>query len=221
MSAERPETITFAKRVFDREGADAPALLAECTRRLSPIARSRAASEWLVERLRTLWQSTTPAGSLAADAWLDETGRFLQDLPGDIVSDAIDETIRRGRGFTPTAGEILAHANPMLLKRQYQRAALDMMVNGIPKPPRKPWEPETRELSPEDRVSPEEMDEILRRHGIDLSDRPEEPNRFVGPKLEAREARAPSVEDYVRMGVDRETAERCVAERTAGGGEAQ
>lgn len=147
-----------AIRVLNREGLEPAALLAQLTEGTKPVA-----TEWLAERLKVLWKSSTPSGSLDAKAWLHETGRLLMDLPGDIVSRAIDEAVMGSlRGFMPTVGEIRAIAVPRFEERKRQAARMRAVVHGDLGRPRYPWEPVEREIAEEDLCTPEEAAEILR-----------------------------------------------------------
>lgn len=79
----------------------------------------RVDSDWMQDRLRRLWKSSTPANSLDADTWLKETGRLLSDIPRDILSWAIDEAVKTSeRGFMPAVGPIRAFADPKLAERK-------------------------------------------------------------------------------------------------------
>lgn len=144
-----------ARRVFDREGVDVPALITDHERALTPVA-----SDWLQKRLRLLWKSSAIGGSLDATAWLHETGRLLSDLPHDIAAWAIDETVKRSeRGFLPSVGEIRALADPKLLERRraFGRLKLVRDVNIERKP---------APLAPEDRCTPEQAREVMLKCGI-------------------------------------------------------
>jgi hypothetical protein len=199
-----PITIEQAKRVFAHHGFDAPSMLEHADRALIPIQRSRDDSGWLLDRLDRLWKSTVPAQSLTAEAWLNETGRMLQSLPRDIVADAIDRHIEGGKGFTPTAGEILAIANPLHLRRKAQRLALKLMVHGLDPQPVYPWDRNReREIPADELCTAEEAKEILANCGF-------KPKSIDDLAPRERGQRVPTVEDYVKMGLSREQAEQAL-----------
>lgn len=65
-------------------------------------------------------------------AWLHETGRLLNDLPGDILSGAIDECVKEpGRVWLPSVGEIREKAAAPLQKRERIAARLCHLANLI------------------------------------------------------------------------------------------
>lgn len=145
-----------ARRVFDREQVDVPALITDHERALTPVA-----SDWLQRRLRVLWKSSAIGGSLDATAWLHETGRLLSDLPHDIVAWAIDETVKKSeRGFLPSVGEIRTFADPKLLERRRFLGRLKLVRDA--NEPSKP-----KPLPPEERCTPEQAREIMRQCGIE------------------------------------------------------
>lgn len=151
-----------ALRIIEREGCDAPALLDALNAGLEPVD-----NHWLAARLTVLWKSSTPAGSLDAKAWLHETGRLLCDLPRDILAQAIDTAVQSSlRGFMPTVGEIRAIAKPLQEERKRQAARMRVVVHGELGRPRYPWEPEEREIAPEDLCTPEEAEALIRKHRI-------------------------------------------------------
>lgn len=140
--------------MFNRESVDIVPLIASHERALTPVA-----SDWLQKRLRLLWKSSTPSGSLDATAWLHETGRLLSDVPADILAPAIDEAVKRSeRGFMPTVGEIRAIADPLLLQRRRDLGRLKLVRDFQPEP--------KRELAPEDRCTPEQAREVMLACGI-------------------------------------------------------
>lgn len=150
-----------AKRLLAEHRIDVPETLKQVRTMLAPVE-----PKWLADRLRALWQSTIPSGSLRAEAWLAETGRLLKHLPLDIVSAAIDQAVANSaRGFTPTAGEILAIAKPLLAKRRAVEIRLRDIANGRPLRPG-----EVRDtFRPEDRCTPEQAREIRARFGLEAA----------------------------------------------------
>jgi hypothetical protein len=176
-----------ARRVFEREHVDVPALIAQHESALAPVA-----SDWLASRLKLLWKSSTPSGSLSATAWLHETGRLLSDLPHDIAAWAIDEAVKRSeRGFMPSVGEIRALAEPKLLERRRSLGRLKLVRDC--KIDRKP-EP----LAPEDRCTPEQAREIMERCGI----KPDETDESRAAARAHRDPpRAPDRQWYLDNGV--------------------
>lgn len=146
-----------ARNQLIEAGIDVPAMIRHADLMLAPVS-----PKWLADRLKVLWKSTVPAGSMAAKEWLAETGRLIKHLPIDIVAFAIDETIRRSdKGFTPTASEILKYANPLIGERHRVRRRLDHVAHGGPHP----WKNEI-DIAPEDCCSPEQAAEILSSFGM-------------------------------------------------------
>lgn len=128
-------------------GIDPGSLLADMERLLQPVE-----SNWLAERLRILWKSSTPAQSLDATVWLHETGRLLSDLPKGILASAIDEAVKTStKGFMPGVGQIRAIAEPEadLLRRNVER--LRMVVN-YGSVGQIPYRPRREEDGPNDQV---------------------------------------------------------------------
>lgn len=170
LTSEKPfdeAEIAYAKRKI-RE--DLPALLRQANSDVVP-----AQEDWITDRLRLLWKSTTPTNNIEAVAWLHETGRLIKHLPQDILTYSIDEVVRRSeKNFTPAAGAILAIAEPMMNERMKIRARLDILVNGQPKPQVRPWEPQDTFAGVE-RCSPDEAAEILKSIGLDLSESSQTP----------------------------------------------
>lgn len=156
----------WAIRVLEREQVDPAALLEELEAGLKPVS-----TDWLQRRLRVLWQSSTPANSLDAKAWLHETGRLLMDLPQDILGDAIDTAVRQSlRGFMPTVGEIRAIAEPKVAERAKQAGRMRVVVHGEAGRPRYPWEPEVRDIPEDELCSPEEAEAIMAKFRIGTQD---------------------------------------------------
>ena len=173
-----------AKRALAANAVDVPAALDRARSMMAPVEPA-----WLARRLRALWQSTIPSGSLRADAWLAETGRLLKHLPFDIVAAAIDRAVEKSeRGFTPVAGEILAIAKPLLADRRRIIQRLGDIESG--KPPR-PWEVREKDVPPEERCTPEQAAQILAEAGLRSRYRPEPPREPTQEELEelAREFR--------------------------------
>lgn len=155
-----------ARRQIAAAGIDSAELLAELTAALAPVDPTR-----LVDRLKTLWKSSTPSGNLDAKTWLNETGRLLADLPEDILARAIDDAVKGSlRGFMPTVGEIRAIADPTLAECKRQEARMRVVVHGGLARPRYPWEPQERDIPPEELCSPEDARAIIRRFGIGASE---------------------------------------------------
>jgi hypothetical protein len=147
----------LARQRLAEANIDVPAMIRHADLALAPVS-----PKWLADRLKTLWKSTVPAGSMAAMEWLAETGRLIKHLPLDIVAHAIDETIRRSdKGFTPTASEILKHANVLIGERLRIRRRLEHVLHGGPHP----WKNEI-DIAPEDLCSPEQAAEILASFGM-------------------------------------------------------
>lgn len=115
---------------------------------------------WLADRLKALWQSSSPSGSMTAEAWLRETGRLIKHLPFDIAHHAIDTAmVQSNRGFTPTAGAILAIAEPLLLQRRRVRARLKDLTRAL-----YPWERQV--VTKGEQCSPEEAKAIMEELGV-------------------------------------------------------
>lgn len=152
---------SFARRKLQDAREDIPALLRSANDSIRPVQ-----VDWLAARLKVVWQSTAPAGSMDPKAWLHETGRLLKSFPQDILAHAIDEAVRRS-SFTPTAASILAIAKPLLDERQRQQQRLYLLVNGPAKKTRYPWETAHTTFDPSTRPTPEEAAEIRRAAGLD------------------------------------------------------
>lgn len=132
-----------------------PALIAVHEQALRPTS-----SDWLQKRLRLLWKSSTVPNGLDATAWLHETGRLLCDIPQDILAFAIDEAVKRSeRGFLPSVGEIRALAEPKLIERRRNLGRLKHVRDTEPQ--------RKAPLAPEDRCTPEQAREIMKRFGIE------------------------------------------------------
>lgn len=156
--------IAHARRKLIAEKHDVPTLLRQANADVVP-----AQQDWITDRLRLLWKSTTPTNNMEAVAWLHETGRLIKHLPQDILAFAIDEAVRRSeKNFTPAAGAILAAAEPMMREREMIRARLDILVNGEKPKPRRLWEIEDM-FDPKERCTPEEAAAILKDIGLDMS----------------------------------------------------
>lgn len=156
--------IAYAKRKIREQFNDLAALLRQANSDVVP-----ATVNWLSQRLKLLWKSTTPTNNMDATAWLHETGRLIKHLPQDILAYAIDEVVRRSeKNFTPAAGAILAIAEPMMAERTKICARLDILVNGQPKPKVRPWEKQDT-FDPNERCSPDEAAEILKSAGLNMS----------------------------------------------------
>lgn len=180
-----PWTPGLAKRELERAGIDQQQLLAELTDANRPTSR-----DWLQKRLRLLWKSSTPAGSLDATAWLHETGRLLADLPQDILAAAIDTAVMQSvRGFMPSVGEIRAIAEPHARLRRLQEDRLRAAMEWTPPVP-VPTEPT---------CTPEEAAAILAEEGIKLAERP----------LQTQ----PTLADYIGLGLNEEEARAILAQQ--------
>lgn len=170
-----------------------PRLIAAHDAALSPVS-----GDWLQKRLRLLWKSSTPAGSLDATAWLHETGRLLSDLPQDILAEAIDQAVMQSeRGFMPSVGQIRAIAEPRLRDRQRAAARLAAIrdreqASAAPAP-----------AAPTDTA--ESTADILKRVWPGMA-KHEQGHRDDGEKLNLnpdRECRKPNAADYKRLfGID-------------------
>ncbi|MFA6031829.1 MAG: hypothetical protein WC889_02880 [Myxococcota bacterium] len=180
-----PWTPGLAKRELERAGVDQRQLLAELVEGNRP-----ATPDWLQKRLRLLWKSSTPAGSLDATAWLHETGRLLADLPQDILAAAIDTAVMQSaRGFMPSVGEIRAIAEPHARTRRLQEDRLRAAIDWTPPVP-VPVEPT---------CTPEEAAAILAEEGIKLAERP----------LQAQ----PTLADYIELGLTEDEARDILAKQ--------
>lgn len=89
--------------------------------------------DWLDDRLAVMWgmfmASRASADPDAATVWLSEYVRLLEDLPHDIVSQAIDKAIRTSKhGFLPSVGEIRQYADQPAVERQRMVERLTQMV---------------------------------------------------------------------------------------------
>lgn len=118
-----------ARREMVRHRIDVPAMLAQHRQAMAPSP-----TDWLQKRLRLLWKSMNPGGGLDAAAWLHETGRLLQDIPQDILGEAIDDAIRNGKGYMPSVGEIRQQANAALVARKTQLLRLEILSRLPDKP---------------------------------------------------------------------------------------
>jgi hypothetical protein len=175
-----------ARRVFDRERVDVPALIADHERAMAPTP-----SDWLQMRLRLLWKSCAVSGSIDATAWLHETGRLLMDIPLDILAPAIDEAVRKSeRGFLPSVGEIRAIAEPLLLDRRRNLGRLKLILGA--EPARK------TAMAPEDRCTPEQAREIMRQCGIEPEETDESREAY---RVRRGPPRAPDRQWYLDNGV--------------------
>jgi hypothetical protein len=167
-----------AKRQLAEAGVNAPAMLSHAQEMLKPVEQL-----WLADRLKALWKSTTPSGSLTAMDWLRETGRLLKHLPLDIVAYAIDQAIASSeKGFTPNAGAILHHAKPLLDERRRVATRLRFVVDGMP------YRRDPDYVPPEERCTPEQAREILEKFGMSSAFRTDK-------KPSKRELREPTKEE--------------------------
>jgi len=173
-----------------------PRLIAAHDASLEPVAH-----DWLQKRLRVLWKSSVVNGSLDATAWLHETGRLLADLPHDLLADAIDTAVKSSeRGFMPTVGQIRALAEPKLHQRQMHAARL-RAINGVNSGAN--TAPEAPSAPPADTGMKEATADILKRLWPTMA--MHEAGGDTSGKLNLnpdRTTRAPTREDYIRMGVD-------------------
>lgn len=138
-----------ARRALARANVDVEQVRQHADRMMQPVNGG-----WLADRLKALWQSSTPSGSLKAEVWLRETGRLLQHLPFDIAHHAIDAAVTENDGFTPTAGAILKIAKPLL----DQRRGIQLRIEDLTRPPY-PWE--RQPARKDDLCSPEEARSII------------------------------------------------------------
>lgn len=172
---------------------------------LAPVDRA-----WLKRRLLVMMAAFGhERDPERVSAWLAETGRLLIDLPGSILSEAIDEAIKRSeRGFLPAVGQIRAIAEPLVAEREREARRLEAIVEHMdrsPTPAARPWE---HEEQPKEVCTPEQAAEILREFGLSS-----EPRKHATP-VGAGPARTPTEADYI--GIMGEAAWR--ASRTQAGG---
>lgn len=183
----------------DRQRVPGLAEQAEAT--LRPADR-----QWLNDRLSTMYMAMSHERDPdRATAWLHEYMRLLDDLPEDIASPAIDEAVKKSeRGFLPSIGAIRAIADPMLEERKLKVRRLRMLAAAVlaPAMPKLEQEPFTP-------CTPEDAAAIMAECGIGRIDvdtpRTIDPERLRGPKTI-------TVADYVALGLNREAAEKAVAE---------
>lgn len=202
-------TQRWARKKIAEARIDLPAELRAATDSCRPVN-----VEWLAARLKVVWKSTIPTSSMEAKDWLHETGRLTKHLPQDIAGHAIDEAVKASR-FTPTAGDILAIAEPLLVERRKQRQRLDVLVNGDRRP-EAPWQRDSEPPQVDRVCTPEEAAAIMAECGIGRVE--EQRVRYV----DGRNLRGPkqiTVQDYVDLGLSREDAERAVAGFQASGRE--
>lgn len=174
----------WGKRVLDRERIDIRPLVTAHEASLAPVDR-----DWLAERLRILWKSSTPSNGLDATAWLHEMLRLLADLPLDLAAIAIDEAVKRSpRGFLPAVGEIRAHSDPQLKRRRLHLGRLREMAALEPEPP----------LKPEERCTPEQAAKIIADCGIKIEGEAIRSEDYI--PVEQRTG--PTREDYIRWGYE-------------------
>ncbi|MDF0543354.1 hypothetical protein PX699_13430 [Sphingobium sp. H39-3-25] len=193
----------YAKRKMLDDATDIPSELRAANESVMPVQTS-----WLADRLRLVWKSTTPTNAMEAKAWLHETGRLTKHLPQDIAAHAIDEAQCASR-FTPTAAEILAHANPILAERHRQRKRLDSIVNGGIADQRSPWEQDATPNRATDVCTPEEAAAIMAEFGIGSAF---ESKSYGIDTSNLRGPREVTVADYVALGLSLTDAEAAVAE---------
>lgn len=170
-----------------------PRLIAAHDAALAPTDR-----DWLQKRLRLLWKSSTPAGSLDATAWLHETGRLLEDLPQDILAEAIDQAVMQSeRGFMPSVGQVRAIAEPRVRDRQRAAARLAAIRD---RDQHTAAPPAAKAID-----TAESTADILKRVWPGMA-KHEKGHRDDGDKLNLnpdRECRKPSAADYKRLfGID-------------------
>jgi len=146
-----------AKREMVRHGFDVPAMLAQHRQ-----AMTASPTDWLQKRLRLLWKSSNPGGGLDAAAWLHETGRLLQDIPQDILGEAIDDAVKNSpKGYMPGVGEIRQQANAALTARKTQLLRLEILSRMADKPAPKP------ELEPElSEADHKEIEHLRKKFGL-------------------------------------------------------
>ncbi|MBW6523452.1 hypothetical protein KZ810_08065 [Sphingomonas sp. RHCKR47] len=163
----------------------------------------------LAARLRALWESTTAPGNMTAKSWLHEGNRLLRDLPLAIAYRAIDRAVLDStRGFTPSVAAIRAHADPMLseMRRHATRLHAVKRAAETPEPTETADHPHAGAIADHETTS-----EILQRVWPGMGQHDTGPR---APKSEAdpdRPCRAPTREDYLRMGVTPEVLDRIAA----------
>lgn len=175
----------WGRRVFDREQIDVKPLIVAHDNALRPVVR-----DWLADRLRLLWKSSTPSSGLDATAWLHETARLLGDIPQDILAVAIDDAVRKSeRGFMPSVGEIRAFAEPQLKRRKLHCWRLKQIAALEPEPP----------LPQNERCTPAQAAEIRKAAGIRYDDDGREKSADWIP---VEQRTNPTRADYIVWGVD-------------------
>lgn len=153
----------------------------------------------LAERLRALWNSTTAPSQVKARDWLAETGRLLVDLPFAVIDEAIDRAVLAGeRGFTPNVAAIRAHADPIWADLRRHASRLQAVRFAMDNPREEPAERPDHANAVDRRTTAEILAETWPTMGQHES---------AGRKPDAggfdpdRPCRAPTREDYLRMGV--------------------
>lgn len=123
----------------------------------------------------------------------------LADVPIEILREACSAYARSNRFFPSGPAEILPLVKAIVHRRQRTAWRLRQLAKHAIE------QEQERTRLERDPLTPEAAAAIIEEFGL----RPETAERIrpSGP------ARRPTVEDYVEMGVDRETAERCLAER--------
>lgn len=179
----------LAKQQLAEQRIDVPTELRRANAALAPVA-----PDWLAQRLRVLWKSSTPTNSMSAKEWLHETGRLTKHLPQDIVAHAIDEAATTSR-FTPTAADILAVATQILADRKLQRDRLDLLVNG-PKRGPYPWEVDRLPPKVEDVCTPEEAAAI--KAAFNINDVEAERK----PSIDASRLRMPGKDELAKLAAE-------------------
>lgn len=163
-------------------------------------------AEALAARLRTLWNTSVAPAQIKARDWLAETGRLLFDLPLDIVDAAIDQAVLSSeRGFTPTVAVIRSFAEPLLAERKRLAGRLRAAKAAQDKP--------ASHGTPQSATSDDYRTtaEILARAWPGMGRHEVGEREMRGGLDPDRPCRAPTREDYLRMGVTSEVLDRIAA----------
>lgn len=147
----------------------------------------------LTQRLTALGMMMAPNRPAAeATVWLHEMRRLLEDLPQDILDEAIDQCQRTNR-FLPTVAEIMAIAEPLFTKRKAYARRLRAIADRLSGTP-----VDAARIEHQARLCrPDEAEEILRENGLLEAVRERQQTRQPASPL-----RKPTRQDYIEMGVD-------------------
>lgn len=150
--------VRYAKGRLAGIKVDPRQLLAAYDESMAPAPQA-----WLDMRLGLMWKSSPVAGSIDAKAWMHETSRLLEDLPQEILADAIDTAVKNSaRGFMPSVGEIRAVAEPKIRALRLERWRLQQVID------HEDQRTEKEDSAP--RCTPEEARRITEEVGIKPDD---------------------------------------------------